>query len=369
MKYTAKDIREQKISFKDLTGEEYNRIYKHFKKLYPEDYKNPTFGLKISPKKYHSFYHKTNGDKKFRCAWSELSFTNAYWYVDCENTNVASKEITFSEFDFEEIAHIIGRVGYKDWMDIFSIPDTITHSSILKVSKLKQKEMDYQIPIKDFLKLIDAACNTWKTKLNKHLTDNLNVETGLIVVKQKDLNLMLIAATTHNGVDQKKVIEEVFSIGDDPYKVFKDALKEGKEVQIYSMEGGTWVTQKTYAFIDDPENYRIKHKHQDLIDLWEKDKTQVVQFKDDGKTWFNCKNPLWSEDLEYRIKPKEEYVPFDFSDAKELIGERVSVYGGFRVITRVFNGGVELGDMTLTFKHLFDKATFLYGSKCGKLKS
>ena len=86
MKYTAKDIIEQKICFAPMEEWQFNNLYNHFQKF------NKTNSLT-----YHQFYYYRFYGNNFGCS----SENYCHW----ENPRmpfIASKCITYDEFDFEE---------------------------------------------------------------------------------------------------------------------------------------------------------------------------------------------------------------------------------------------------------------------------
>lgn len=98
-KYTAKDIREQKISFRYLTEEQFNKLKDHFQKLYPDEYST---SYKYSAlDKFHRFYYSKDSDEKY--IWG---MKNSYLDTYIIETSQATKEITFDEFDFEELTEL-----------------------------------------------------------------------------------------------------------------------------------------------------------------------------------------------------------------------------------------------------------------------
>lgn len=91
-KYTAKDIREQRISFGILTEKQFNILKIHFQKLYPED-DYTTFNFR--PGIISSRFYKSGSD--CLCGISRNSYTSLYSYIK------STREISFEEFDFEDI--------------------------------------------------------------------------------------------------------------------------------------------------------------------------------------------------------------------------------------------------------------------------
>ena len=91
MKYTAEQIRKEKIAFKNLKREEFYKLKEHFQKLYPkEDYNN---SINFMTNYYYRFYI-VNGDS---IGYQSSSYVKTFY-----ETYKASKEIEFSDFDFQE---------------------------------------------------------------------------------------------------------------------------------------------------------------------------------------------------------------------------------------------------------------------------
>jgi hypothetical protein len=102
---------------------------------------------------------------------------------------------------------------------------------------------------------------------------------------------------------------------------------------------------------------------------------KIVECKDRGSEfseWVVIKNtnPFWDwKELEYRIKPSPEYVPFDFSDAKRLISEIIKhkEIGSLSVITNVNPKNITSSGTVIRYDTLLEKYEFLDGSACGKI--
>lgn len=95
-----------------------------------------------------------------------------------------------------------------------------------------------------------------------------------------------------------------------------------------------------------------------------------VQFKNiyNGE-WDDLNQPFFDLDGEYRIKPKTEYVPFDHSDDKFLVGKvvRHKLDKSTCIITSCTKEYVSVAGVIMNYERLFE-FTFLDGSPCGKLK-
>jgi hypothetical protein len=72
----------------------------------------------------------------------------------------------------------------------------------------------------------------------------------------------------------------------------------------------------------------------------------------------------------YKIPQEPEYIPFDFSDAAELICRPViDIHiGNYNLIRIVTDSGVSVNDSFYYFDELLAIFTFTDGSPCGKLK-
>lgn len=90
-----------------------------------------------------------------------------------------------------------------------------------------------------------------------------------------------------------------------------------------------------------------------------------------GDEWVDVNEPAFSRLTTYRVKPKLEYVPFDFSDGQKIIRKVVCCIGQEKtaMITLVDGDGVVIScNLYLRFKDLLEDWTFSDGSPCGKLK-
>lgn len=232
------------------------------------------------------------------------------------------------------------------------------------------------IPITEFTKIVNVACPAWQKKLKDYVISNLQDDYISVKVTKGFYDQMITASTVRDGINQADVINSVLPMfKHDPYKVFRDAEKEGKTIQVFNMY--QWLDIKNPIYNNKSENYRIKHKHQDLIDEWEASgRTKVVQWLSVTDTWKELldNNPSWLEDTEYRFKHEPKYVPFDDSEIQQLMGEwiRHKVTGEMIMITEVYppshGGGITVkvvGGRTSLYV-IFDQYTFLDGSPCGK---
>ena len=101
-----------------------------------------------------------------------------------------------------------------------------------------------------------------------------------------------------------------------------------------------------------------------------------IQFMYDNK-WHDTENISEINIIPHRIKPTEEYIPFDYSDAEYLIGKSVmDKYGNhYHLVLYVYAAigqdlKIELSgeDGNISALWLFNDYVFLDGSPCGKLK-
>ena len=78
------------------------------------------------------------------------------------------------------------------------------------------------------------------------------------------------------------------------------AFSEGKEIEYLNSED-KWITLPYMAFTSETHRYRIKNKHQKLIDAYKAGaKIQFLSY--DGKTWLDVGIPMWHEKVQYRVK-------------------------------------------------------------------
>lgn len=108
-----------------------------------------------------------------------------------------------------------------------------------------------------------------------------------------------------NNLLQKEIAEAEKQL--DPYKVFKDALAEGKIVQAKVKGSNKWsdITNIQEIGNIEIENYRIKHKWQDEMDAFERG--EAVQIRNVGDDWYNLPKYVSMDvfDYDYLFKIKE----------------------------------------------------------------
>lgn len=325
--------------------------------------------------------------EKWYCLDTPVELLNRWRTLNgITDSNVNCSFITLSEHQYDgsyfwggNVLKLKNTKYYKDYKEI-SLEDL---RMLLNILEQNTKPMENNtpgeviIPIGEFVKIVNVACPNWQKKLRDYMIDNLQDDCFSIKVTKNFYDRMIAAATTRNGVNQADVINEVLPMfKHDPYKVFRDAEKEGKVVQFLG-DSGKWLSKFTnWSYNHPPERYRIKHKHQDLIDEWEASgRTKAVESKIPGGVWRNTEDPWWNEEVEYRFKPEPEYVAFNDSEIRQLMGEWIKhkVTGEMTMITEVYppshGGGITVkvvGGRT-SLNVIFDQYTFLDCSPCGKL--
>jgi hypothetical protein len=109
-------------------------------------------------------------------------------------------------------------------------------------------------------------------------------------------------------------------------------------------------------------------KHWKLIEAF-KNGAEIEFYDEEDGEWENVSSPYFSTADKYRVKPKQEVLPFTFDDAEFLIRKDVKRKNG-KGITSIY--GVEetrvnTAFSNYTFDYLLEYFTFLDGSPCGKL--
>lgn len=111
-------------------------------------------------------------------------------------------------------------------------------------------------------------------------------------------------------------------------------------------------------------------KHEDIIKAFISGK-DIEYLDKNTNRWFSAPSPTFCVTTEYRVKPEEELIPMDFSDAERLIGKVVKdkIANFISIISAVNDNGVWLNNSNyLLYTHFFDKFEFLDGSPIGKLQ-
>lgn len=96
------------------------------------------------------------------------------------------------------------------------------------------------------------------------------------------------------------------------------------------------------------------------------DGKQIQCLRKDNLSWEDIDDPNFHIDIEYRVKPEPILIPFDYSDAKFLIGKAIKHKTLNYVELIKFISDNFVGD--ISFDNLLKHYTFLDGSPCGKQK-
>ena len=114
---------------------------------------------------------------------------------------------------------------------------------------------------------------------------------------------------------------------------------------------------------------------ENLIKWWDVIEAQKegkkIQAKHSGETdWYDTSNPSYFANIEYRLKPEPELIPYDFSDSEMLIGKiiRHKETATIRMILAVTQVGVETNNGHINFFKLLDIFTSLDGKPLGKIQ-
>jgi hypothetical protein len=109
-------------------------------------------------------------------------------------------------------------------------------------------------------------------------------------------------------------------------------------------------------------------KHWKVMEAFKNGKT--IQYKNGEGTWQNALvDPMFTESVEYRIKPEAKVEPFTMADMSILAGKIVLeiASGTGYAITAVAYGSVKIDDLWITYTGLLQMYTFADGSPCGKV--
>jgi len=93
--YTAKQTVDQRISFKPMSREQFDKLKAHFEKLYPGDYSR----VQYSKNSYYRFYQERLSYESFQ---AEHANYMSYSYTKAAESIKSTNEISFEEFDFED---------------------------------------------------------------------------------------------------------------------------------------------------------------------------------------------------------------------------------------------------------------------------
>lgn len=110
----------------------------------------------------------------------------------------------------------------------------------------------------------------------------------------------------------------------------------------------------------------IKHKEVILAFM---DGADIEYQDSDSNEWYKAPTPQFYSDTEYRVKPKEEIIPMDFSDAERLIGKVIKNKdsNSASIIVSTLRDAVYVGNFATSYEALFEYYEFLDGSPIGKL--
>jgi len=111
------------------------------------------------------------------------------------------------------------------------------------------------------------------------------------------------------------------------------------------------------------------HKHQKEIIAWANG-AEIEFFNIPSKSWAESKDPVWSINNRYRIKPETKIIPFDFLDAENILGKTVKHKEGLHCVAVLIEcnlTSVFIGNTEENYDILLQDYTFLDGSPCGKV--
>jgi hypothetical protein len=101
------------------------------------------------------------------------------------------------------------------------------------------------------------------------------------------------------------------------------------------------------------------------------DGEEIEYTQNNEDNWVDVPYPSWNwGSSKYRVKLQPQYQPFDFTDAKSLIGRIVKSKNNdyIGMITSVNKHSVIIGDVFIIHKTLLTDFLFLDDSICGKFK-
>jgi len=86
--------------------------------------------------------------------------------------------------------------------------------------------------------------------------------------------------------------------------------------------------------------------------------------------WYDVDSPSFDFNINYRIKPEPELIPFDFSDAEKLMGKWIKRKGenSIMLIVSVNEFGINTPFGFVNYQGLLESRSFLNGEPCGKIK-
>ena len=100
--------------------------------------------------------------------------------------------------------------------------------------------------------------------------------------------------------------------------------------------------------------------------------TESIEEEYTFNRWRETRSPNLNINVNYRIKPKPEYVPFTINDAERFLGRIVKPKNGndkfMGVICGAQTNGVAVSTQgTRTYQDLLNDMVFSNGEPCGKL--
>lgn len=109
------------------------------------------------------------------------------------------------------------------------------------------------------------------------------------------------------------------------------------------------------------------NKHWDIVQKF-KNGAEIQYNTIDSGIWIDIDNPNFLNEYDYRVKPQPQLVPFDYSDAEQLIGRKVRLNNSkyMATITSCAEVSVGMGSRVELFEILLRDYTFTDGTPCGK---
>ncbi len=279
-KYTAKNIREQRISFGKLTEEQFEKLKVHFQKLYPDD-NYESWGYEESHVSFRFYGNKTYNNYLY-------SYFRSYAEKDVPLEIRATKEISFEEFDFElytiqDLAE--GRVAvindgtieelrrvlkeafpsdnfyrstedYNYYFRSYGCKNKWWCSSETNLPKQSVKNfiMNQTLKRKDILSLYNKfTCSEFNKVVEKYLKQSkYQGDNDLVGIKQEDLDELY-----RRGSSEQKEAVRLLGI------ILKEDYPIDTPFFVRECEESNWQLVR-YA-----GNGRFKSKHKDITNSWE----------------------------------------------------------------------------------------------------
>jgi len=209
---------------------------------------------------------------------------------------------------------------------------------------------------KQLLKLREQFdCPTWKDKIANILTDNLYKEDNF-TIPTSSIQLLI-----KDGTDAQK--EAVKELGIIFPKSQQELYLENHNTSGFKIGDVVKITRTA--------EYEENGWQSSWVDTMNNYVGQTLTItRDCGTSGFRCENEANNDDFDYPYfvleKVVQEYIPFDFSDAKFLIGKIVEAKSrdSIIVISTITKNYVN----SKNYVSLFNNYLFLDGSICGKLK-